>query len=163
MCIVCTLYCVYALLLSVAAPPPFCSPDQYWFAYSTWSPCGEWCAPVRINTWSTHSSLPLPLSLSLPPLSPLSLTHPLPLSLSLLSPPSPCLSLSLSLPPLSPPLPPPSLLSPLSLSPVNVCNVYGGCCDEEKHYSLDMRPDTYDHFCAFSVRFSNDSNELVTA
>lgn len=43
---------------------------------------------------------------------------------------------------------------------VHVCNVRG---EEEHHSSLDMRPDLEDRFCAFSVKFSNDSSEIVAS
>jgi WD repeat-containing protein 23 len=43
---------------------------------------------------------------------------------------------------------------------IYVCNVYG---EEENHYSLDLRPDTLDRFCVFSLRFSSDDKELITA
>ena len=35
--------------------------------------------------------------------------------------------------------------------------------EEENHYSLDLRPDTLDRFCVFSLRFSSDDKELITA
>jgi len=35
--------------------------------------------------------------------------------------------------------------------------------EEEHHSSLDMRPDLEDRFCAFSVKFSNDSSEIVAS
>ena len=43
---------------------------------------------------------------------------------------------------------------------VSVCNVYG---EEEKHYSLDLRPDLMERFCVFSLQFSLDGTELITA
>ncbi|CAI8014252.1 DDB1- and CUL4-associated factor 11 [Geodia barretti] len=48
----------------------------------------------------------------------------------------------------------------ISAVQVYVCNVYG---EEENHYSLDLRPDTLDRFCVFSLRFSSDDKELITA
>jgi len=56
----------------------------------------------------------------------------------------------------------PIMLPILGVSPflVHVCNVRG---EEEHHSSLDMRPDLEDRFCAFSVKFSNDSSEIVAS
>ena len=46
------------------------------------------------------------------------------------------------------------------ISLVHLCNVYG---EEERHYSLDLRPESDDHFCAFSATFSGDNKEILAS
>ncbi|XP_011670539.1 DDB1- and CUL4-associated factor 11 isoform X2 [Strongylocentrotus purpuratus] len=41
---------------------------------------------------------------------------------------------------------------------IHLCNIYG---EDETHNSLDLSPYTEGHFCAFSIRFSNDGSEIL--
>ena len=43
---------------------------------------------------------------------------------------------------------------------VHLCNVFG---EEERHYSLDLRPETEEHFCAFVSKFSGDNREILAS
>jgi WD repeat-containing protein 23 len=41
---------------------------------------------------------------------------------------------------------------------IHLCNVHG---DNETHTPLDLRPPDMNQFCAFSIRFSKDNNEIL--
>ncbi|XP_019849571.1 PREDICTED: DDB1- and CUL4-associated factor 11-like [Amphimedon queenslandica] len=43
---------------------------------------------------------------------------------------------------------------------IHLCNVYG---EEERHYSLDLRPEAEEPFCAFISKFSGDNREILAS
>ncbi len=44
---------------------------------------------------------------------------------------------------------------------IHICNVWSG--EEDKHYSLNLRPNNEERFCAFAARFSGDGDEIIAS